>query len=66
MDPIHLDRARMTKTPPPLMVDDELNTMESLNTEESEGGRNSCFILTHDNPLPNLMALSTETQTTMG
>lgn len=25
---------------------------ESLNTEELEGERNSCFILTHDNPLP--------------
>lgn len=48
-DPIHLDRARMTKPPPPT-VDEELHT---LNAEELAGGRNSCFILTHDKPLPN-------------
>lgn len=35
------------------MADDELKPWERLNAEElEEGGRNSCFILTHDNPLP--------------
>lgn len=56
MDPIRLDRARMTKTPPPLLPWWMMSviTRELLKAEESEGGRNSCFILTHDNPLPNL------------
>lgn len=35
MDPIHLDKARMTKTPFPSLADEEV---EALKAEESVGG----------------------------
>lgn len=46
-DPIHLDRARMTKTPP--MVDDEL---DNLNAEELEGGEEQLFYIDSWQPSP--------------
>lgn len=51
MDPIHLDRARMTKTPLPSLTDEE---WEALKAEEL-GGRTVLFfffLLTHDKPCP--------------
>lgn len=46
MDPIHLDRARMTKTPlllPP-MVNDELNTLGVLKRRGVGGGEEQFYI----------------------
>lgn len=41
------------------MVNNEHNTLGVLKCRGVRGGGgDSCFILTHDNPLPNLMALS--------
>lgn len=39
MDPIHLDRARMTKTPPSTQVDDELDTLGALKWGWGGGGQ---------------------------
>lgn len=50
MDPIHLDKARMTKIPLPSLADEE---WETLKAEELEGGTVLFFFLmTHDKPFP--------------
>lgn len=58
MDPIRLDRARKTKTPSPASPPWMMLGVNNLGMIEGRGvgggGKNSCFILTHDNPLPNL------------
>lgn len=50
MDPIRLDKARMTKTPLPSLAEEE---WEALKAEEAVGGTVPFFfLLTRDKPFP--------------